>query len=204
MNNSLLMISTLVFCSSVLAEDWPQYHGTNSDRTTQEKIANTDWQQKKPKQLWSSKTPTGFSSMILANGAAYTTISEEIDGIPSEVCVSFDAETGETRWKANLDIWRVDHGGGNAGAPNNKGGDGPRTTPSYSDDRIYAYTSDMLLACLSAEDGSKIWSVEVTKAHKGRNIRWENASAPLIEQDMVIVQGGGPGESFLALSLIHI
>ena len=136
--------------------------------------------------------------MILANGAAYTTISEEIDGIPSEVCISFDAETGETRWKANLDLWRVDNGGGNAGAPNNKGGDGPRTTPSYSDGKIYAYTSDMLLICLSAKDGSEVWSVEVAKAHKGRNIRWENASAPLIEEDTVIIQGGGPGESFLA------
>ena len=140
--------------------------------------------------------------MILADGAAYTTISEDIDGIPSEVCISFDAETGETRWKANLDLWRVDNGGGNAGAPNNKGGDGPRTTPSYSDGKIYAYTSDMLLICLSAKDGSEIWSVEVAKAHKGRNIRWENASAPLIEKDMVIIQGGGPGESFLAFDKV--
>ena len=70
--------------------------------------------------------------MILADGAAYTNISEEIDGIPSEVCISFDANTGETRWKANLDLWRVDNGGGNAGTRDNKGGDGPRTTPSYS------------------------------------------------------------------------
>ncbi|MEC7357133.1 MAG: PQQ-binding-like beta-propeller repeat protein [Verrucomicrobiota bacterium] len=202
MNTSLLIISTLMFCSSVLAADWPQYHGANSDRTTQEKINNTDWKLKKPKQLWGVKTPTGFSSMILAEGAAYTTISEEIDGIPSEVCVSFDAETGETRWKANLDLWRVDNGGGNAGAPNNKGGDGPRTTPSYSEGKIYAYTSDMLLICLSAKDGSEIWSVEVAKDHKGRNIRWENASAPLIEKDMVIIQGGGPGESFLAFDKV--
>ena len=198
MKNSLLLISTLMFCSSVLGADWPQYHGPNSNRTTEEVIQNTDWENKKPKQLWSAKTPTGFSSMILADGAAYTTISEEIDGIPSEVCISFDAETGETRWKANLDLWRVDNGGGNAGAPNNKGGDGPRTTPSYSDGKIYAYTSDMLLICLSAKDGSEVWSVEVAKAHKGRNIRWENASAPLIEEDTVIIQGGGPGESFLA------
>ncbi|MEC9037413.1 MAG: PQQ-binding-like beta-propeller repeat protein [Verrucomicrobiota bacterium] len=198
MNNSLLLISTLMFCSSVLGADWPQYHGPNSNRTTDEVIQNTDWGDKKPKQLWSAMTPTGFSSMILADGAAYTTISEEIDGIPSEVCISFDAESGETRWKANLDLWRVDNGGGNAGAPNNKGGDGPRTTPSYSDGKIYAYTSDMLLICLSAKDGSEVWSVEVAKTHKGRNIRWENASAPLIEEDMVIIQGGGPGESFLA------
>ena len=56
----------------------------------------------------------------------------------------------------------------------------------------------MRLICLSAKDGKEIWSVEVIKSHKGRNIRWENAAAPLIEDDMVIVQGGGAGQSFLA------
>ena len=35
------------------------------------------------------------------------------------------------------------------------------------------------------QDGKEIWSVEVIKSHKGRNIRWENAAAPLIEDDMV-------------------
>ena len=198
MKYSSLSILPLILILSAQAKDWPQYHGINSNRTTEEKIPNTDWDSKEPKKLWSAMTPTGFSSMILADGAAYTNISEEIDGIPSEVCISFDANTGETRWKANLDLWRVDNGGGNAGTRDNKGGDGPRTTPSYSDGKVYAYTSDMRLICLSAEDGEEVWSVEVIKTHKGRNIRWENAAAPLIEGDLVIVQGGGPGQSFLA------
>ncbi|MDC0066457.1 PQQ-like beta-propeller repeat protein [Verrucomicrobia bacterium] len=198
MKYSSLSILPLILILSAQAKDWPQYHGINSNRTTEEKIPNTDWDSKEPKKLWSAMTPTGFSSMILADGAAYTNISEEIDGIPSEVCISFDANTGETRWKANLDLWRVDNGGGNAGTRDNKGGDGPRTTPSYSDGKVYAYTSDMRLICLSAEDGEEVWSVEVIKSHKGRNIRWENAAAPLIEGDLVIVQGGGPGQSFLA------
>jgi outer membrane protein assembly factor BamB len=40
--------------------------------------------------------------------------------------------------------------------------------------------------------------VEVAKEHGGKNIRWENASAPIIEENLVIVQGGGPEQSFLA------
>jgi len=198
MNTRVVTILTAFLTSASLAEQWPQYHGINSNRTTSEKIGNTDWKSKAPKKLWQANTPTGFSSIIVANGAAYTTISEEIDGIPSEICISFDAVSGETNWKANLDLWRVDHGGGNAGARDNKGGDGPRTTPSYSDGKVYAYTSDMRLICLSAKDGVELWSVEVIKSHQGRNIRWENAAAPLIEGEMVIVPGGGAGQSFLA------
>ncbi len=198
MNTRVITILAAILATSANAEQWPQYHGANSNRTTGEKITNQDWKSTAPKQLWKANTPTGFSSFIVADGNAYTVIQEEIDGIPSEVCIAFDAEEGTTKWKANLDMWRIDNGGGNAGAPNNKGGDGPRSTPSYSDGHVYCYTSDIRLVCISATDGSEVWAVEVGKEHGGKNIRWENASAPLIEDKLVIVQGGGPGQSFLA------
>jgi outer membrane protein assembly factor BamB len=198
MNTRTLTILTALLTSSALAEQWPQYHGHHSNRITPEKIANTDWKSTTPKKLWKASTPTGFSSFIVADGNAYTVIQEEIDGIPSEVCIAFDAEEGTTQWKANLDMWRLSNGGGNAGAPDNKGGDGPRSTPAYAEGHVYCYTSDIRLVCLSAKDGSEKWAVEVAKQHGGKNIRWENASSPLIEGNLVIVQGGGPGQSFLA------
>ncbi|MCH2060867.1 MAG: PQQ-like beta-propeller repeat protein [Verrucomicrobiales bacterium] len=198
MNTRTVTILTALLTSSALAEQWPQYHGNHSNRTTPEKVANTDWKSTAPKKLWKASTPTGFSSFIVADGNAYTVIQEEIDGIPSEVCIAFDAEEGTTQWKANLDMWRLSNGGGNAGAPDNKGGDGPRSTPAYAEGHVYCYTSDIRLVCLSAKDGSEKWAVEVAKQHGGKNIRWENASSPLIEGNLVIVQGGGPGQSFLA------
>ena len=191
-------ILAAILTTAAIAEQWPQYHGTNSNRTTAEKITNRDWKASAPKKLWKANTPTGFSSFIVAGGNAYTVIQEEIDGIPSEVCIAFDAEEGTTQWKANLDLWRVDNGGGNAGASDNKGGDGPRSTPAYTDGHVYCYTSDIRLVCLSAKDGSEIWAVEIAKQHGGKNIRWDNASAPIIEGNLVIVQGGGPDQSFLA------
>ena len=89
-------------------------------------------------------------------------------------------------------------GGGNAGAPGNNGGDGPRSTPASYGDKVWVYDSDMKLYCLSAKDGKTIWSVDVLKAHDGSNIKWKNASAPLIEGNLAIVYGGGKGRSFLA------
>ena len=198
MKTLAVTILAAILTTAAMAEQWPQYHGTNSNRTTAEKITNRDWKASAPKKLWKANTPTGFSSFIVAGGNAYTVIQEEIDGIPSEVCIAFDAEEGTTQWKANLDLWRVDNGGGNAGASDNKGGDGPRSTPAYSDGHVYCYTSDIRLVCLSAKDGSEIWAVEIAKQHGGKNIRWDNASAPIIEGNLVIVQGGGPDQSFLA------
>ncbi len=189
---------SLTFATTATAAEWPQYHGLRSDRTSAETVANTDWEKSPPEKLWRADTPTGFSSFAVAGGMAYTVIQEEVDGIPSEVCIAFDAVRGTTAWKANLDIFRLDNGGGNAGAPDNKGGDGPRSTPSYGDGLVYCYTSDMRLVCLSAKDGTERWAVDVVKKHNGKNIKWENASSPLLEGGLVIVGGGGPGESFLA------
>ena len=84
------------------------------------------------------------------------------------------------------------------GASDNKGGDGPRSTPSVLDGKVWAYDSDMSLYCLSAKDGKLIWKVNVLKEHAGINPRWENACSPLIVDDLVIIYGGGPKQSFLA------
>ena len=54
----ILSFLSLIIVSPLLAKDWPQYHGVNSDRTTDEVIKNTDWESKKPKKLWSAMTPT--------------------------------------------------------------------------------------------------------------------------------------------------
>jgi outer membrane protein assembly factor BamB len=89
-------------------------------------------------------------------------------------------------------------GGGNSGAPNNSGGDGPRSTPSVFNGKVWVYDSDMNLYCINANNGKILWNVQVLKEHSGRNIKWKNSSAPLIEDNLVIVYGGGPNESLLA------
>ena len=58
----------------------------------------------------------------------------------------------------------------------------------------------MNLYCIDAKDGNVLWNVSVLKEHAGRNIKWKNSSAPLIEGNLVIVYGGGPGQSLLAFN----
>jgi outer membrane protein assembly factor BamB len=123
---------------------------------------------------------------------------EDEDGLMREVCIALDTDTGKRVWSSLLAVMDYKSGGGNAGAPGNNGGDGPRSTPASFGDKVWVYDSDMNLHCLSAKDGQSLWSVKVLKAHKGKNIKWKNASAPLIEGNLAIVYGGGEGQSFLA------
>lgn len=88
--------------------------------------------------------------------------------------------------------------GGNKGTPDNDGGDGPRSTPTYDDGKVYTYSSRMVLQCLDAATGKQIWACNVIKEHAGRNIHWESAASPLIDGDLVFIAGGGAGQSLLA------
>jgi outer membrane protein assembly factor BamB len=108
-----------------------------------------------------------------------------------------DANTGQEIWAAPLGIAKYD-GSGNNGTPDNKGGDGPRSTPSYDDGKVYTSSSRMVLNCLDAATGRQIWASDLIKEHAGLNIHWENAASPLVEGGLVFAAGGGSGQSLLA------
>ncbi len=191
---ALILFATI---RALPADNWPQYNGANSDRTTTEKIGQTNWGGSGPREVWKVKTNTGFSSFSVVGGRAYTIVRREVDGIDMEVCVALDADTGREVWAAPLGLLRWSHDGGNAGARNNKGGDGPRSTPSVVDGHVYTVNSDLGVHCLKAKDGKVVWKQDLMKDFDGRNIKWENAAAPLVEGDAVYVMGGGKGKSMV-------
>ena len=82
-----------------------------------------------------------------------------------EICISLDLKTGKRQWSTHLGIMDYKAGGGNSGASDNKGGDGPRSTPSVLDGKVWAYDSDMSLHCLSARNGKLIWRINILKEH---------------------------------------
>src|SRR5258708_36659510 len=98
-------------------------------------------------------------------------ISREVDGVRSEVCVGLDPATGKELWSTPTGIAKY-RGGGDTGAEGNSGGDGPRSTPAVSGDRVYVYSSAMGLRCLDAATGKPIWKKEIAKEYNGRNIHW--------------------------------
>jgi outer membrane protein assembly factor BamB len=195
----ILPVSVLLagaVCFPLAAAEWPQYRGPNHDGTSTEKIS-THWPEGGLHENWKTPLNNGFSSITLGGGKAYTLVTREIEGVPYEVVLALDAATGKELWMVSLCVAKYD-GGGDSGTPDNKGGDGPRSTPTYDNGKVYAYSSQMLLKCVNADDGKDVWSCDLKKEHAGRNIRWESAASPLIEGDLVYVAGGGPGEALLA------
>ena len=203
MKISIHSIFTIIIlgASQLQAIDWNQYHGRRSDNKTDELITSTSWLEKRNAQKWKTPTPLGFSSFSCEGTKAFTLIAEEDeDGLMREVCIALDTLTGKHLWKTWLCRMDYKSGGGNSGASNNSGGDGPRSTPSVFNGKVWVYDSDMNLYCIHANTGKILWDVQVLKEHAGRNIKWKNSSAPLIEGDLVIVYGGGADQSLLAFN----
>lgn len=195
--STLVAANIFAFSPQLLAADWAQYRGNSHDGKTPEKIGV--WPKDGLRQVWKTPTPNGFSSLVVADGKAFTLISEEVDGAPQEVCLALDANTGKRLWSAPLAIAKYE-GGGDSGAKGNGGGDGPRSTPSFSDGRVYAISGDLVLSCMNAEDGKVVWKKDIIKEFAGKNISWRNAASPLIDGDLIFMAGGGQGQALLAFN----
>jgi outer membrane protein assembly factor BamB len=182
----------------VSADDWPQYRGLTGDGKTAEKIAFPAGNSA-PRQIWKAPSDGGFSSFAVAGGRAFTLSLKEAEGAKQESVVAYDAKTGRELWSQPLNVPKYD-GGGDSGAPDNKGGDGPRSTPTSNGKWVYVTSSQLVLRALDAATGKDVWSHDLVKEFGGRNIQWENAASPLGEGTNIYVAGGGPGQSILAFN----
>jgi outer membrane protein assembly factor BamB len=191
-----MVLGVSFFLPSALskAADWPLYRGPNQDGVSLEKV-DVQWNGDGPKVLWRKQTNTGFSSFAVSGGKAFTQVLRNIKGNSREVCLALDAATGKELWFAEIAAGKYEGGGDTAG-----GGDGPRSTPTVSNGKVYLLTPDLVAHCLDAETGRPIWKRDLIKQNHGRNIGWASAASVAIDGNLVFVGGGGPGESMLGLN----
>src|SRR5687768_13377855 len=194
---SLCLAAAIGLPSLLQAGEWPQYRGPQLDGSTTEQISK--WSAA-PKERWKVKTTDGFSSFTIAGGSAFTLMTRNVEGAPQEVCVAFDAQSGKEQWAKPVGIAKYGHDGGNAGTDDNKGGDGPRSTPSIYGNTVITTSAELSVQCFDIATGKVLWTRDLLKEHKGQNIMWKNAASPVVEGDLVHVAGGGQGESLLALN----
>lgn len=183
---------------STAAAGWPFYRGPNGNGQTQSTLGKP-WDSAGPKPVWKVDASNGFSSLTVSGGVATTLETRDFEGSPTEHCVALDSATGKELWAVPLKIAKY-QGGGDSGTNDNGGGDGPRSTPTLSEGKVYVYGSNLDLYCFDAKTGKQAWAVDVMREYKGKNIAWSNATSPIVEGDLVIVAGGGKGSTFLAFN----
>ena len=112
----------LLACSTAAAAEWPQFRGPGHNGQSPEQI-NTNWASVPPKVRWT--IPLGSSLGSFTTGAGKLFVLEKKGD--DELCEALDPANGKSLWSA--DIGRTIY--------DKDGGDGPRSTPTFDDGRVY-------------------------------------------------------------------
>jgi outer membrane protein assembly factor BamB len=162
---------------------WTNFRGPTRDGRYDEQPIRTNWQGGL-QQLWKQPSGGGYASFTVADGVAYTIEQRRAQ----EVVVAYNVETGRELWTHGWDAHYTD-----------STGDGPRTTPTWHEGRLYALGALGELRCLDARTGRLVWSKNILKDAGASNLQWGMACSPLVVDDkVVVIPGGSNGKSVVA------
>ncbi|QDT66202.1 outer membrane protein assembly factor BamB family protein [Calycomorphotria hydatis] len=167
-------------------DDWPQFGGPARDNRSTSTGLLTEWPEDGPELLW---TATGF-------GQGYSSVSVVGDRI-----YTLGTSGNEEQ------LFAVDAATGNIGGTipvgplyNDGQGNGPRSTPTFYEGKVYALGANGDLICVNDETGETVWSKNILAEYGGENIQWGISESPLIHNNQVIVTPGGSAASVVALN----
>jgi outer membrane protein assembly factor BamB len=166
--------------------NWPQWRGPNRDGISKETGLLKQWPAEGPRLVWKATgAGRGYSSLALANGKLFTM------GLRGdrEFVIAFDTASGK-------EVWATPHGG----AYRDSRGDGPRGTPTVDGNNLYALGANGDLSCLDLKTGRIVWAVNLLQKFGGQNIGWGISESPLVLDEKLLVNAGGPGASIVALN----
>jgi len=157
---------------------WTNFRGPNRDGRYDEMSVLTSWPAQGLPLVWKQPVGLGYASFTIADGRAYTIEQRR----RQEIVAAYDTNSGRELWTQG---WNAEF--------TNDTGDGPRTTPTWDDGRLYALGATGELRCLDAKTGAVIWGKNILTDNQASNLMWAMAASPLIVDDKVIVVPGGSG-----------
>jgi outer membrane protein assembly factor BamB len=184
-------VAIIVLCLSVelfaqTGGNWPQWRGPNRDGISKETGLLKQWPAVGPPLVWKAVgAGRGYSSMAVANGRLFT-MGLRAD---REYVIAVDVATGK-------EVWATPHGT----AYRDSRGDGPRGTPTVDGNSLYALGGNGDLSCLDAKTGRIVWAINVLTKFGGENINWGISESPLVIDEKLLINAGGPGASIVALN----
>jgi outer membrane protein assembly factor BamB len=189
------LVATLLFASSAVAADWPQWRGPNRDGVSTDTGLLKSWPTNGPKLLWEAKgAGRGYASMAITGGRVYTfgdTLSTADD--TDEYVSCFDAADGKQIWKAKTSkFWSEQK---------NVQWQSPRSTPTVDGDRLYVVSPLGNLVCFATADGKEIWRKNLkTDFGGGKADGWGYSESPLIDGENLICTPGKEKNTMVALN----
>jgi outer membrane protein assembly factor BamB len=165
--------------------DFPQFLGPQRNAHVTGPGLARDWKARPPQKLWSQPVGAAWSGFAVLGHYAVT---QEQRG-EEEMVIAYDLLTGKVLWS------HADPAHYNTIIA----GEGPRATPTIVSNRVYTLGATGILNCLDLAAGARIWSKDIIRDNQARVNGWGMSGSPLIIDQKVIVNAGGPnGRSLVA------
>jgi outer membrane protein assembly factor BamB len=176
---------------TVKADDWPQWRGPARDGVWE----GTGLPDKLPGDLkprWKQPLGGGYGGIVVVGGRVFV-MDRQKEPKEVERALCLDATSGKTLWTHEYEVTygKLDYG------------NGPRSTPTVYQGRVYTFGALGQLYCLDSSNGKVIWSHDTVKAFKSRIPTWGHACSPLVDGNRVVVQvGGEPNACLMAFDCV--
>lgn len=178
-----VVLAAAVVPATSRADDWPQWGGPQRDLEWRETGIAEALPAVDPKtgmlpRMWTAKIGSGYAGPAVANGRVFVTDRLADQNLERVLC--FDANTGKELWKHEYEAkYAISYPLG------------PRATPTFDGDRVYALGAVGNLFCFDAATGRIIWQNFLPTDFGTQLPQWGTAGAPLVEGDQLIVLAGG-------------
>lgn len=188
MKRFITIAITVCSLSFARADDWPQWLGPRRDGTSLEKGLIDSFPEKGPRILWERKLGEGFSGPVIAGGRLI--LFHRKDG--DEIVECIDPKTTFAKWSyAYPSAYRDALGKG----------DGPRSTPAIAGNFVVTLGAEGTLQCFTLDEGKRLWTRSLTKEYKTPLGYFGVGTSPVVEQDLILVNVGGPKAGIVAFHI---
>ena len=156
--------------------DWPQWRGPNRDGTLAAYREPRAWPEKlTPK--WKVEVGTGYATPIVVGNRVYVFSRQE----ENEVMRALDADTGKIIWTTSYPA------GFKMNPATARHGPGPKSTPTYSNGRIFTLGISGIVTAFDAATGKQLWQKPAGPVEP----LFHTAQSALVDRGVVILHVGG-------------
>ena len=178
-NVALLSACSLFSTAQATEPSWTGWFGSDRKAEAQGFETPTVWPEKL-RQLWKVEVGEGYSTPLVVGDRVFQHAREEGE----EVLWCLDRSSGKSLWRKSV---LVKFKAGNNGE---RHGLGPKSTPTYSDGRVFTLSITGVLSAWSADDGKPLWQRDFREHFKVSHPYWGTATSPIVDGDRLFAHTG--------------
>jgi outer membrane protein assembly factor BamB len=137
------------------------------------------------REVWRRPIGSAFSEFTIADGRGYTGLA---DG-GTDYTVAIDLGNGKELWRTPLGPTYKGHDGSR---------DGPVSTPTWHQDRVYMISASGVFQALDAATGTLLWQHDLAKDLAAPAPFYGFGTSPLAAGDRIVVHAGGEKNGLIA------